>query len=116
MLGLQAMPGIHCQIANPDQIKQILAQKQELATKAAMSSIDLTLQQKPNAAGSSAANASWANDTWNSAMSSAYGAVRVTGAAAIWLIAYSPFWGVPAFGAVWFYRSRRRAIGRAQVA
>ena len=99
-----------------EQLRQILAQREQLAAKAAMSTIDLTLQQKASAAEATAANASWGNDTWNSALSSALGAFRVLGGGAIWLLAYSPIWGVALFGGIWIYRVRKRTGGRTQIA
>jgi len=91
-------------------IKQLQAERDSLAAQAAMSTIDLTLQQKPNAVFATAANASWGSDTWNAALSSSLGAVRVIGAVGIWLLAFCPLWAPIAFGSIWFYRSRKRAV------
>ncbi len=102
----------------PERIKQLEAERDTLAARAAMSTIDLTLQQKPNAGLATAASASWGSDTWNAALSSSLNAFRVVGAVAIWLLAYSPIWAPICIGSLWLYRSRRRAhvASRAQVA
>ena len=75
------------------QLKNLESEQLRLSSQAAMSTIDLTLLQKPNAGFSTAAHANWGGDTWNAAVSSAMGAFRVVGAIGIWLLVYSPIWG-----------------------
>ncbi|HVT13678.1 MAG TPA: DUF4349 domain-containing protein [Fimbriimonadaceae bacterium] len=93
-------------------LKNLVGQRDALAAKAAMSTIELTLHQKPSAALSTAANANWGGDTWNAAMTSALGAFRVIGALAIWALVYSPIWGLAAFGLVLALRLRKRHAPR----
>jgi len=95
-----------------EHIKQLQAERDALQAQAAMSTIDLTLQQKPNAGFASAASASWGSDTWNAALSCAMGAMRIVGALAIWLLAFGPLWVPIALVALWLYRSHRRTVGK----
>lgn len=99
-----------------DALQNLRGQRDVLAAKAAMSTIDLTLQQKPSAALSTAANVNWGSDTWNAAMTSALGAFRVIGAIAIWLLAFSPIWGLGLCGPIVGYRLWKRHFSRAQTA
>jgi hypothetical protein len=92
-----------------DQLQKLTSQRNDLANKASMSTIDLELMQKPNAA-VSAANASWGSDTWNAAVSSAMGAFRVVGSILIWLFVYSPLWGIGVAAAMWARRMARRRV------
>lgn len=100
-----------------DRIKELQAEKEALVLKASMSTINLTLQQKPDAGASTAANANWGSNTWNSALSSAMGAFRVIGAVAIWLLAYSPIWALLLIASLWGFKIWRRSNGgHAQIA
>ncbi|HTQ10531.1 MAG TPA: DUF4349 domain-containing protein [Fimbriimonadaceae bacterium] len=96
----------------PHRIQELEAERDALQQRAAMSTIYLTLQQKPSLAYASSAGADWSSDTWNAAMSAAMGALRVVGATGIWLLAFSPIWGPAAFVIFWLYRSHRRSIVR----
>lgn len=86
--------------------------RSELAVRASMSTIDLTLQQKANVHFSAAANTSWGADTWNAATASSMGAFRLLGAALIWLLVYSPIWGLAAMIGLGAARLLRRAFER----
>lgn len=90
-----------------NQIDQVRAQRDQLMLQASMSTIDLTMQQKPNPA--LMASSSWGSDTWNAALSSAMTAFRVIGATAIWLLVYSPIWGVLLFGTIWVVKHSKRS-------
>jgi hypothetical protein len=99
-----------------DRIRALQQQKEVLEGQAAMSTVELSLLQKPNADLSTAANSGWGSDTWNSAVSSAMGAFRFIGAIAIWLVVYSPIWGGVLMLSMFGYRSWKRAVGKPQVA
>lgn len=96
-------------ILTKQRIAELQGERDALAARAAMSTIELTLQQKPNLGISTAANASWGSDTWNAALTSGMGTFRVIGAAAIWALIYSPFWGSFLFLANWLYRKGKKA-------
>jgi hypothetical protein len=99
-----------------DRIKMLQQQKDALAGQAAMSTIELSLQQKANADLATVANAGWGTDTWNSAVSSAMGAFRFIGGIAIWLLVYSPIWGGLVMLALFGYRGWKRAAAKPQIA
>jgi len=94
-----------------EQVAQFRAQRDELLAKAAMSSIDLTLAQRPDVGLAAAANTSWGSDTWNSAASSAMDAYRFVGTIGIWLLVYSPLWLVPCLIAFAIHRHWKRGPG-----
>jgi hypothetical protein len=98
-----------------ERIKNAQQQRDSLASQAAMSTIELTLQQRANAGMSSAANANWGTDTWNSAMSAAIASFRVVGAIAIWLLAFSPIWGAILVAGWLGARSWKRSVSRQTV-
>ena len=89
-----------------DEIKQVRTERDQLMMRASMSTIELVMQQKPNAA--MMASSSWGSDTWNAALSSAMTAFRVIGAVAIWLLVYSPIWGVIVAAGIWAVRHSKR--------
>jgi len=91
------------------QLAQLQAERDQLVLKGTMSTIDLTLQQKPTADYAAAASTGWGSDTWNAALSSAIGTFRVVGAIAIWLFVYSPLWLVPCLVAMGFRKHWKRS-------
>lgn len=91
-----------------DRLKALQDEKSALEGQAAMSTIDLTLQQKLDANMVAASHATWGSDSWNAAMSSASNAFRFFGAVGIWLLAYSPIWGIVLGIAIWARKTHRR--------
>jgi hypothetical protein len=113
--GKQAVDGIPDNSIT-DRIKYMQHQKDVLIGQAAMSTIELRLQQKANADLASAASAGWGSDTWNAAVSSATGTFRFFGAIGIWLLVYSPVWGVVLLASLIGYRGWKKATGKPQTA
>ncbi len=74
-------------------LARLLEQKNALVSQARMSSIELAIQQNPDAMRAAAASSSWSKDALNSALSSAGNVFRLLGAALIWLTAFAPLWG-----------------------
>jgi hypothetical protein len=97
-----------------DRIKAVQHQNDVLAGQAAMSTIELSLRQKANANPAAAANADWGSDTWNAAVSSATGTFRFFGAIGIWLLVYSPVWGVVLLASLLAYRGWKKGSGKPQ--
>ncbi|HTQ08488.1 MAG TPA: DUF4349 domain-containing protein [Fimbriimonadaceae bacterium] len=93
----------------PEQLAQLRSGRDQIAGQVTMSSIDLTLEQRPTMATAAAANASWGSDAWNSAVGSAMGAFRVIGTIFIWLFVYSPLWLVPGLIALYVRRHWKRS-------
>jgi hypothetical protein len=89
------------------EVAHLLAEKATMQAQAAMSSIDLTLYQKPNAEVAASAHANWGSDAWNAALSSATNAFRVIGAATIWLVVFSPIWGFVLAVGLWIRKAQR---------
>lgn len=94
-----------------DRLASLTREKEELEGRAMMSTVNLTLHQKPGAAAALAANTNWTSDTWNAAVGSAFGAFRVVGAILIWLLVYSPLWAPAVLLAICLPRTIRRARG-----
>ena len=92
-----------------NQIKNLEQERDAMVNRSSMSSIDLTLQQKPGAPGSDAATAGWGSDTWNAALSSASNVFRFFGAIGIWLLAFSPVWLLGLVIGYFVLRRQRRA-------
>lgn len=82
--------------------------KGELINRTQMSTIQLTMKQRPNAALGGAAASTWSSDTWNSAVNSGMATFRFIGAIAIWLLVYSPIWGLILVAATWGMKAHRR--------
>lgn len=91
-----------------EDIESMTAQRKSLATQAAMSTIEVTLTQKANAAAASS-DPNWVSDAWNSAVSAATAAFHLLAVVGIWLAVFSPIWLAPCVIAFLVYRMRKRA-------
>jgi|GEM_PF-5898394 len=96
-----------------EQLAQFRADRDQIAAKVTMSSIDLTIQQRPSTATAAAASAGWGSDVWNSAVTSAMGSFRLVGSIVIWLFVYSPLWAVPCLIALYVRKHWKRSQGLA---
>lgn len=73
------------------EIESIDAQRKTLANLVALSTITLTLEQRPSGETSAAAGG-WANDAWANAVRALSGVVQALATALIWIFVYSPLW------------------------
>lgn len=89
-------------------IESLEGQHKTLSRLAALSSIELTLQQSAEGAALATSDPNWAKETWGSATGALGNAARVAGSFIIWAVVFSPLW-IPV---VWF---ARKSIGRKPV-
>ena len=95
-------------------IESLEAQHKSLSQLAALSSIELTLQQSAEGAAAATNDPNWAREQWGSALSALGSAARVGGTVLIWSVVFSPFW-IPV---VWYARrsaNRHRPAPRFEV-
>jgi hypothetical protein len=88
------------------EIESMEAQLRSLKSLAAMSTLRVTLTERPIAGTDEVVQEGWAQDTWATAVKTLSGVGRFLGQAAIWLAVFSPLW-VPL--AWWLRKSARKA-------
>jgi len=88
------------------EIESMQAQRDSMAKLAAMSTITLTLSQRPPA---DEATGGWAQDTWADATRALSGAFRSLSMLAIWVMVYAPIWIPLAILSAWGWRRALRA-------
>jgi len=93
------------------EIESIQGQRKSLASAAALSTIELTLQQQATPAAMAQTDPSWGSSAWQSAQSSAASTFKSLAVVLMWLAAYAPIW-VPIAALGWFVhrRSKRRVV------
>ncbi|MGI8923729.1 MAG: DUF4349 domain-containing protein [Fimbriimonadales bacterium] len=90
------------------EIEAMAASRQSMAKLAALSTISLTLQQRP-AAKELQGDAGWASDAWASATQTLGDAFKALSVAVIWAFVYAPLWlPIAFFGRVLARRVARR--------
>lgn len=88
-------------------IESLESQEKSLSALAALSTIDLTLQQSSESMVGATNDPNWAREAWGASVSTLGTVARIGGSGLIWLAVFSPFW----LPAAWFVgrhvRSRR---------
>ncbi|MCX6343772.1 MAG: DUF4349 domain-containing protein [Armatimonadetes bacterium] len=87
------------------EIEEMAGQIKQLKSSAAMSTINLTLTEKPKP---KAAPMGFIQKSFTGAVASLVGSLSKIAGIIIWLVVYSPFWGLPVFG--YLYWRRRTPI------
>lgn len=82
------------------EIESMDAELQSLKKLAALSTITLTLEQRPAGGPNDQNDSGWASDAWANATSGLSSALKALSTAAIWMFVYSPIWA-PLVIAVW---------------
>lgn len=85
-------------------IESLEGQEKSLAGLAALSTIELTLQQSAEGMAAATSDPNWAREAWGSSMSALGTLARIGGSGLIWLAVFSPFW----LPAAWFLSRRLR--------
>lgn len=86
-------------------IESLEGQQKSLSGLAALSTIELTLQQSSESIMASTNDPNWAREAWGGAVGTLGTVARIGGSGLIWALVFSPFWA-PIF---WFWRSQRRS-------
>lgn len=81
-------------------IESLESQHKTLSRLAALSSIELTLQQSAEDAAMATSDPNWAKEAWGSATGAIGNVARIAGSFLIWAAVFSPFW-IPV---LWFAR------------
>lgn len=90
------------------EVDSITQQRNVLKTQAALSTINLTLNEKLKAETSSGAQKGWLEDTWANAIQNLGSFGRVVGGIAVHILVYSPIW-LPIVIVVWLIARRSKA-------
>ncbi|HRK22783.1 MAG TPA: DUF4349 domain-containing protein [Fimbriimonadaceae bacterium] len=86
-------------------IESLEGQQKSLAGLAALSTIELTLQQSAEGMAAATGDPNWAREAWGASMSALGTVARVGGSGLIWLAVFSPFW----LPAAWLLLRQRRS-------
>jgi len=89
------------------EIESMQAQRDSMAKLAAMSTITLTLSQRPPP--EEAVSGGWVEDTWSSATYALGGALKSLSVMGIWILVYAPLWVPLSIVALWGWRRALRA-------
>jgi anti-sigma factor RsiW len=82
------------------EIESMAAQAKALRGLAALSTITLTLEQRPSGAQENGSDDSWTKDAWASATKALGSALQALATGGIWLFVYAPIW-LPLAAAFW---------------
>lgn len=91
-------------------IESLEGQEKSLAGLAALSTIELTLQQSAEGMAAATGDPNWAREAWGASMSALGAVARVGGSGLIWLAVFSPFWLPIAWFASRQLRQRRLSV------
>ncbi len=84
-------------------IESLTGQRKSLASAAALSTIELVLQQQASPTVMAQSDPSWSSSSWQTAQSSATSALRNLAVFFMWVAAYAPLW-IPGLALAWFGR------------
>lgn len=89
------------------EIESMQAQRDSMSKLAALSTITLTLSQRPPP--EEAVAGGWVEDTWSSATHALGGALKSLSVMGIWILVYAPLWVPLSIVALWGWRRALRA-------
>jgi len=85
-------------------IESLEGQQKSLSGLAALSTIELTLQQSSESIMASTNDPNWAREAWGASVGTLGSVARIGGTGFIWAAVFSPIW----LPIAWFWRSQRR--------
>ncbi len=89
------------------EIESMQAQRDSMSKLAALSTITVTLSQRPPP--EEAVSGGWVEDTWSSATHALGGALKSLSVMGIWILVYAPLWVPLSIVALWGWRRALRA-------
>lgn len=90
------------------QIEKIAATRKSMADRAVMSELQIVLNQDATTQPGSPGQRGWLNEAWGQATGSFIAFIQVAGTTAVWLVVFSPVWGVLAGGTWLVARQSKR--------